>query len=157
MDGLTNLLLQRVLVILVQVGTLVLDLALELVDADLLAGEFLVVVRLLLDEALDRRGRDGERARRGHPGLIFRRLRMLEEMNMIGFFLFFGLFLLPWETVCWRSVWMSFFVYTRLGGVVLRYELSVLGVRNVFRIGSKLVQQRKTQRLWRLNRTVKKL
>lgn len=39
--------------VLVQVGALVGDVLLELGDAGLLAGEVLVVVGLLLDEALD--------------------------------------------------------------------------------------------------------
>lgn len=69
-ERVANLLLQRVVGILIEVGTLVLDLTLELVDADLLVGEFLVIVGLLLDKAPDRRGRYGKRAGRGHGGRL---------------------------------------------------------------------------------------
>jgi hypothetical protein len=66
--GLADLLLEDVFGVLVQVGALLADVLLKLGDAGLLAGEVLVVVGLLLDEALDGRGGDGEGRWGSHDG-----------------------------------------------------------------------------------------
>lgn len=66
--GKTNLLLEDILGVLVQVAAFLADVLLELGDAGLLSGEVLVVVGLLLDEALDGRGGDGEGRWGSHGG-----------------------------------------------------------------------------------------
>lgn len=56
----TYLLLQHVFGVVVQLATALFDVLLELLDPRLLASQVLVVVRLLLNQSLDRLGRDAE-------------------------------------------------------------------------------------------------
>lgn len=71
-------------------GAGVAELLLELLDASLLADELLVVVGLLLEEALDRLGRNGEGAWRGHVGWLWLWLWLVP------------LFGARYETLCWE-------------------------------------------------------
>lgn len=71
--GGTDLLLEHVLGVAVEVGGVGGDVVLELLDALLLAGLVLVVVGFFLDEAVDGRGGDGEGGWGGH-GFLGRRV-----------------------------------------------------------------------------------
>lgn len=67
----THLLLENVGCVAVQVGAVGSNFVLELLDAGLLGGLLLVVVGFLLDEAVDRLGRDVESGGRSHGAFFF--------------------------------------------------------------------------------------